>query len=157
MNDTLLHGLGYGAAYTGVGLALLVLGHYVLDLLTPGHLGTHLLGGRDVEAKSGSHTLREGSYSAGLVAGAWTIGQGLIIFTAIWRNATSGFGESLLNTAAFGLLGVVSLAVAYLVIDLLTPGHLGTTVTARGPIRPLAYVLAASLLAMAAIICASIA
>ena len=39
----MLASIGYAVAYTGVGIALLVLGFYVLDLLTPGHLGRHIM------------------------------------------------------------------------------------------------------------------
>ena len=38
----MLASIGYAAAYTGVGIALLMLGFVALDLLTPGHLGRHI-------------------------------------------------------------------------------------------------------------------
>jgi len=45
-----LASIGYAVAYTGVGIALLVLGFYVLDLLTPGHLGRHIYEHRSLNA-----------------------------------------------------------------------------------------------------------
>jgi hypothetical protein len=63
------------------------------------------------------------------VLAAGFLAQGLVIFAAIWTNATSGFGEALLYTVVFGVLGVVLQAVAFLVLDLLTPGKLGQHVT----------------------------
>lgn len=155
--DTLLHGLGYGAVYSALGLALLLAGYLLLDLLTPGRLGAHLLGGAKRFERGAGHSVRGPSASAGLVTGAWLLGQGLVIFTAIWTNAASGFGEALVDTAAFGVLGILALTVAYVVVDLVTPGRLGDSVCEPGAVRPLAVVLASALLAMAAIICASIA
>ncbi|MCW2763475.1 MAG: conserved rane protein of unknown function, partial [Marmoricola sp.] len=46
----MLASIGYAAAYTGVGIVLLVLGFFALDLLTPGNLGRHIYDGRSVNA-----------------------------------------------------------------------------------------------------------
>lgn len=146
--DTILAGLGYGAAYTALGLALLVLGYWVLDLLTPGQLGRQLAGhGESPQRSSG----------AGLVGAAWLLGQGLVIFTAIWTNGTSSFGYAFLATGLFGLMGVALLAATFVVLDVITPGRLGDAVCVPGQVTPLAVMTAASLLSMAAIVCASIA
>src|SRR4029450_1052078 len=101
--------------YTGVGIALLVLGYYVLDLLTPGHLGKHIYENRSV--------------NAALTLSAGFLGQGAIVFASIWTNATSGFGLALLYTVVFGVLGVVLQAIAFLVLDLISPGRLGDHLT----------------------------
>jgi uncharacterized membrane protein YjfL (UPF0719 family) len=131
----------YAAVYLGVGIALLILAAIVVDLLTPGRLVSHVVN----------------SYSSALVLAAALIGQGLVIFTAIWTNAESGFGDALLWTIAFGLLGVVLTAVAFTVVDLLTPGRLGTMLAQPGPVQPVALVAAAAHLAVAGIVVASIA
>jgi len=136
-----LASIGYAVAYTGVGIALLTLGFVVLDLLTPGHLGRHI------------H--EERSVNAGIVLAAGFLGQGMIIFAAIWTNATSGFGEALLYTVVFGVLGVLLQAVAFVVLDLITPGKLGAHVT-EVAFHPASLVLAAVQLSVAAIIVASI-
>ena len=146
--DAILTGAGYGAAYTAVGIGLLALGFFVLDLLTPGHLGRHITShGSDTQASEG----------AGTVAGAWMLAQGLVLFTAIWTNADSSFGQELVATVVFGLLGIVLLAAAFVVLDLITPGRLGDAVCVPGPIVPLARLTACMLLAIAGIVCASIA
>lgn len=131
----------YAVVYLGVGIALLVLAAFVVDLLTPGRLVSHVVT----------------SYSAALVLSAALVGQGLVIFTAIWTNAASGFGDALLWTVAFGLLGVVLAAVAFTLVDLLTPGRLGETLVQSGPVQPVALVTAAAHLAVAGIVVASIA
>jgi uncharacterized membrane protein YjfL (UPF0719 family) len=129
--------------YLGVGVALLILAGFVVDLLTPGRLVAHVV--------------QERSYSAAVVLAAALLGQGLVIFTAIWTNAATGFGDALLWTVAFGLLGVVLSAVAFTVVDLLTPGRLGEILSRPGPVQPVAIVAAAAHLAVAAIVVASIA
>jgi uncharacterized membrane protein YjfL (UPF0719 family) len=131
----------YAVVYLGVGIALLILAAVVVDLLTPGRLVTHVVS----------------SYSSALVLAAALVGQGLVIFTAIWTNAASGFGDALGWTVAFGLLGVVLTAVAFFVVDLLTPGKLGRILAEPGPVQPVALVAAAAHLAVAGIVVASIA
>src|SRR4051812_30698533 len=131
----------YAVVYLALGIALLILAAFVVDLLTPGRLVTHITT----------------SHSSALVLAAALIGQGLVIFTAIWTNAESGFGDALLWTVAFGLLGVVLTAVAFAVVDVLTPGRLGTMLAQSGPVQPVALVAAAAHLAVAGIVVASIA
>ena len=137
----MLASIGYAVAYTGVGIALLVLGFYVLDLLTPGHLGRHIYENRSV--------------NAALTLAAGFLGQGAIVFASIWTNATSGFGQALLYTVVFGVLGVLLQAVAFVVLDLITPGRLGTHLMGT-EFHPASLVSAAVELAVAAIIVASI-
>ena len=137
----MLASIGYAVAYTGVGLALLALGFFALDLLTPGRLGRHIA--------------EERSINAGIVLAAGFLAQGAVVFTAIWTNATSGFGDALLWTVVFGVLGVLLQAVAFLVLDVITPGKLGAHLT-EVPFHPASLVLAAVQLAVAGIVVASI-
>ncbi len=137
----MLASIGYAVAYTGVGLALLALGFLALDLLTPGHLGRHIYEHRSI--------------NVAVVLAAGFLGQGAIIFATIWTNATSGFGRALLWTVVFGVLGVVLQAVAFLVLDLATPGRLGAHLT-DPEFHPASIVSAAAQVAVAAIIVASI-
>jgi uncharacterized membrane protein YjfL (UPF0719 family) len=136
-----LASIGYAVAYTGVGIALLVLGFVALDLLTPGHLGRHIY--------------QQGSINAGIVLAAGFLGQGAIAFTTIWTNATDGFGRALWWTVVFGVLGVLLQALAFLVLNLITPGSLGAALV-EIRFHPASLVSAAGQLAVAAIIVASI-
>jgi uncharacterized membrane protein YjfL (UPF0719 family) len=136
-----LASIGYAAAYTGVGILLLVLGAVVLDLLTPGHLARHIY--------------EERSVNAGIALGAVFLGQGAIAFTTIWTNGTSGFGDALADTVVFGLVGIALQVVAFLVLDVLTPGKLGHMLV-EVPFHPASLVSAASTLAVSAIVVASI-
>ena len=56
-------------AYTGVGLVVLVVGFFALDLLTPGHLGRHVM---------------EGNRGAGLIAATGLASLGLILWFSIY-------------------------------------------------------------------------
>jgi uncharacterized membrane protein YjfL (UPF0719 family) len=136
-----LASIGYAAAYTGVGIALLVLGFYALDLLTPGNLGRHIAEHR--------------SLNAAIAVSGGFLGQGAIVFASIWTNATSGFGRALLYTVVFGILGVVLQAVAFVALDVLVPGRLGQHLM-EPAFHPASLVSAAVQLAVAAIIVASI-
>jgi uncharacterized membrane protein YjfL (UPF0719 family) len=136
-----LANIGYAAAYTGIGILLLVVGAIALDLLTPGHLARHIY--------------EERSINAGIALAAGFLGQGAIAFTTIWTNATSGFGTALVYTVVFGLLGVLLQVVAFVVLDLLTPGKLGETLMQVG-FHPASLVTAAATLAVSAVIVASI-
>ena len=143
----LLDAAFHAVVYALVGGALIVLALGVLDLLTPGHLGTHLRGPAD----------REASGSAGLVAAAWLVGTGGIVFTAIWTNGETSLGEALLWTVVFGVIGIAVNTVMLLAVDVVTPGRLGEIVTTPGAAVPLAYVTAAAAIAVSAVVCASIA
>ena len=137
----MLESIGYAVAYTGVGIALLTLGFFALDLLTPGHLGRHIYEHRSV--------------NAAVTLAAGFLGQGAIVFASIWISGTSGFGQALLYTVVFGLLGVLLHVVAFVVLDLLTPGKLGATLM-QVDFHPASLVTAAATLAVSAIIVASI-
>ncbi|WP_425955675.1 DUF350 domain-containing protein [Xylanimonas sp. McL0601] len=140
MNE-LLPALAYGAAYCLLGTVMLVAAWHVLDLLTPGRLGERL---------------RE-SHSAALVAGTWMVAQGAIVFTAIWTNADAGLGTELAWTTSFGLLGILLQTLAFRLVDVVTPGHLGEELTLPGPVTPLARVCAGVVVAVALVVVASIA
>jgi uncharacterized membrane protein YjfL (UPF0719 family) len=136
-----LASIGYAAAYTGVGILLLLVGAIALDLLTPGHLARHIYEQR--------------STNAAIALAAGFLGQGAIAFTTIWTNATSGFGTALGYTVVFGVVGIALQVVAFVVLDLLTPGKLGATLM-QVDFHPASLVTAAATLAVSAIVVASI-
>ena len=149
--DAALHAIVYAL----VGGALVVLALGVLDLLTPGHLGRQLRGW--TAGDPGHDDGHAASGSAGLVAAAWLVGTGAVVFTAIWTNGETSLGEALLWTVAFGVLGIGVNTVMLVAVDVVTPGRLGEIVTTPGAAVPLAYVTAAAALAVSAVVCASIA
>lgn len=154
----LLDAAFHAVVYALVGGALVVLALGVLDLLTPGHLGRQLRGSHVGDpGHPQSHPAAAASGSAGLVAAAWLVGTGGIVFTAIWTNGETSLGEALLWTVVFGVIGIAVNTVMLLAVDVVTPGRLGEIVTTPGPAVPLAYVTAAAAIAVSAVVCASIA
>jgi hypothetical protein len=149
----LLDALFHAIVYAVIAGAMLVVAYYVLDLVTPGHLGSHLLG---VDER-GEESVHAQSKSAAAVTSAWLVSNALVLFTAIWTNGETSLGWALAWTVAFGALGIVLNAAMLFAIDAITPGDLRRIVTEPGPVRPLAYVSASTSLSVAAIVCASIA
>ncbi|MEU8437713.1 DUF350 domain-containing protein [Streptomyces sp. NPDC029216] len=140
MSD-IVNGLGRTSAYGVLGLVLLILGIVLVDVLTPGKLPQQIWEQRN--------------RNAALLLSSALLGIGGIVFTSIWTTYED-FGKGLLSTAAFGLLGLVLMAVAFLVLDLVTPGKLGAIVVDPEP-HPAVWVTACCNLAVAAIVAASIA
>lgn len=132
--------LAGGFLYGAVGIVLLVVGFAMIDLLTPGKLG-HLI-------------VHERNRSAGIIASAGLVAVGAIVTTAI-ASADGSLGEGLAETAGYGGVGVLMLGLAFFVIDLITPGKLGEFVVGEGE-QPAAWMTAAALLAVGAIVAAAI-
>ncbi|MRJ77117.1 DUF350 domain-containing protein [Aeromicrobium sp. SMF47] len=138
----LLSSVGYALAYAAMGLAVLGVGYLVLDLLTPGRLGEHIM--------------QNASVNAAIVTAAGILGLGGIVFTAIWTNGDSSFGAALGWTIAFGLVGVVMQAAAFRLLDLITPDDLSKIVTLPG-FHPASLVAAATQVSVSLVIVACIA
>jgi len=81
-------------------------------------------------------------------------GVGLIVVTAI-LTSDDAIIRGLLSTVVYGLLGIVLMGAAFLLLDALTPGRLGDTLTERA-LHPAAWVTAVVHLAVAGIIAASV-
>ena len=113
----------------------------LVDLLTPGKLGRQIWEDRN--------------RNAAILLSSALLGIGGIVFTSIWTTYEN-FGKGLVSTAAFGLLGLVMMAVAFLVVDLVTPGKLGATLVDPQP-HPAVWVTASCNIAVSAIVSASIA
>ncbi|HYI62161.1 MAG TPA: DUF350 domain-containing protein [Acidimicrobiales bacterium] len=135
LND-ILDALAFGA----VGIAVLGLGYLALDLLTPGKLGELIWGRRNL--------------NAAIVLASGLTALGGVVATGIW-SADGDLGEGLARAAGYGILGVVLLSVAFLLIDLLTPGKLGDIITEER-FHPASLVTAASHLAIGAVVAASV-
>ncbi|TLQ42492.1 DUF350 domain-containing protein [Streptomyces marianii] len=137
----IVNGLGRATAYGALGVVLLVLGIVLVDVLTPGKLGRLIW--------------EERNRNASVLLSSALLGIGGIVFTSIWTTYDD-FAKGLASTAAFGVLGLVLMAVAFLVVDLVTPGKLGATLVEPEP-HPAVWVTASCNLAVAAIVSASIA
>jgi uncharacterized membrane protein YjfL (UPF0719 family) len=150
----MLESLGATLVYAVMGIALLVLGYLLIDLLTPGHLGRALVG----TAGDGEHRGGAGpSYGAAVILSSSIIANGLVIFTALWTNVAAGLGTAVVWTLVFGVLGLVLQAVAFVLVDAVVPGKLADVVFGHDRVHPAAWVMASAHLAVAGIVVASIA
>ena len=125
-------------AYSGVGLVVLVVGFFVLDLLTPGKLGQLVM---------------EGNPGAGLLAATGLASLGLILYFAI--HFTGAGWDGLDDAAIFGLVGVLVQAVGFFVLDMVIPGKLGDHCF-NPTLHPAAYVTAGIQVSVALVVCASL-
>lgn len=108
----LLSGLVYGL----IGIVLLALGYVALDIVTPGRLGELVYTQRNT--------------NAALVVASGLAAIGIIVATAI-VTSDDAFVRGVATSLGYGLLGVVLLAVSFVVVDRLTPGNLGAMVAER--------------------------
>jgi uncharacterized membrane protein YjfL (UPF0719 family) len=133
--------MGIALLFGLVGIVLLVIGYRVIDLLTPGDLGRQLCEDRN--------------RNAGVIVGAGVLSIGIIVTSAIVA-ADGDLGKGLGQSAGFGLVGILLLAVAFAVIDLITPGKLGQVVMGEEGHEPMVFVTGAALLSVGAIVAAAI-
>ena len=136
--------VGQVLAYAGVGLGILIVGFFVLDLLTPGNLGKLVI---------------DGNPNAAVLTAATLLSLGLILWFAIFF--TGGDWDGLDDTLVYGLVGVGAQLVGFFVLDVLTPGKLGDVcmdVEAGASARfvPATWVASALQFAIALIVCASL-
>jgi len=139
--EDLLTGAWQSIVYGLLGIGLMAVGFVLVDALTPGRL-------RDL-------IWVERNPNAGLLLAANQLGIAAIVFTAIFTSY-SDFGQGLASTLIFTLIGIGIMAVAFLVLDWLTPGKLGEVICSAEP-HPGARVSAASHFGAALIVCACIA
>src|SRR4051812_5142899 len=125
-------------AYTGIGLAILVAGFYVLDLLTPGKLGQLVM---------------DGNPGAALLTFFTLVSLGLVLWFAIFF--TGGGWTGLDDALIFGIIGVVAQAAGFFILDLLTPGKLAEHCFEER-LHPAVWVTAGVQLATALVVCASL-
>ncbi|MDQ3676694.1 MAG: DUF350 domain-containing protein [Actinomycetota bacterium] len=126
-------------AYTGVGLGVLLVGFFVVDLLTPGSLGEQVM---------------DGNMNAAVLAASSLLSLGLILWFAIFFTG-SGW-DGLDEAAIFGAVGVAAQAVGFLLLDLLTPGNLSVVCLGGHKLHPATVVSAALQFAVALVVCASL-
>ncbi|MEV4890315.1 DUF350 domain-containing protein [Nonomuraea sp. NPDC050547] len=100
--ETLARGAGFIASYAALGVILMIVGFYVIDLAIPGKLSQIIKTDRNPNA-----TLLT---TSGLAA------VGLIVAASIWASG-GRLVEGLATTAVFGLVGIAVQTVAMLVFD----------------------------------------
>ena len=130
--------VGQVLAYSGVGLAVLVAGFFVIDALTPGRLGALVM---------------DGNPNAAILSATTLVSLGLILWFAIYFTGAGWYGLD--EALVFGAVGVAAQAVGFIVLDALTPGRLGLICEAPR-FHPASLVSAAVQIAVALVVCASL-
>ena len=127
-------------AYGAVGVVLMAIGYVLVDLATPGKL----------------HELiwAERNRNAALLLSSNLLGVGTIVVAAIVAS-DDDFTLGLVGAAAYGILGLVIMAAAFVLLDVATPGKLGELLVDPEP-HPAVWVSATVHLATGAIIAAAI-
>ncbi len=133
--DLLSQGVLATLLYFVVGFGVLTLGFVALDLLTPGNLRQQVYTDRNP--------------NAAILLGANHLALAIIVVTAIATSAES-LGQGLVDSAVYGLLGVVLQAVALRLLDVFVPGHLRNLVN-EPRMSGAAWAVGMSLLAIGAV------
>ena len=133
--------LASGMLYGLVGIVLLALGYLMMDLLTPGNLGRQLCVDRN--------------RNLGVIVSSAMLAVGIIVTSAIIAS-DGDLAEGLGQSAGFGLVGILLMGVAFVVVDLITPGKLGDIVTGEEGHEPMVFVTSAALLSIGGIVAAAI-
>lgn len=136
----LVYGILATLAYGVVGTALMALGFALVDLATPGKLRELIW--------------VEGNRNASVLLGSGLLGVGIIVTTAILVSETA-LGAGLLSTVVYGLIGLVLMSVAFVILDIATPGKLGEILAQERP-HPAAWVSAAVHISISSIIAGAI-
>ncbi|MCS3780353.1 DUF350 domain-containing protein [Tsukamurella ocularis] len=104
---TLGKGIGAICLYALVGLLLMVVGFYAVDLSTPGKL-------RDL--------VKAGKPNATYITGAGMLSMAFIIVVAIYANYTGGGNllDGVIYSLVYGVVGIVAQIVSVRVLDLVT-------------------------------------
>jgi uncharacterized membrane protein YjfL (UPF0719 family) len=138
--NPVLKGLVATVLYFLVGMAVLVLGFIMVDVLTPGKLRQMVFVDRRPNAV--------------VLACAMYIALATVIITAI-ANSYSQLGQGLVGVAVYGLIGVVLQGIALLTLHLVIPGDFHEHVDEPG-LHPAAFATAVMLLAVGGVTAAAV-
>lgn len=132
----LLITLSYGV----IGVALMAVGYLLVDIATPGKLHVLIWANRNSNAS--------------VLLASNLLGVGIIVVSAIVASHND-FAQGLVSTLAYGALGLLLMAGAFLLLDAVTPGRLGEILVEQEP-HPAVWVSAVIHVATGAIIAAAI-
>ncbi|NMN94344.1 DUF350 domain-containing protein [Antrihabitans stalactiti] len=111
--NSLGRGVGAIVLYAIVGLVLMVVGFYAIDLTTPGKL-------RDI--------VRQGNPNAIVILASGTLSMAFIVVLAIY--ASSGkLSEGLVASLVYGLVGIVAQVISVRAVELVSGVDIGAVVT----------------------------
>ena len=132
-------GIGAILLYAVVGVLLMLLGFYAVDLTTPGKL---------------NRLVRDGLPNAVIVTAAGMVSMAFIVVVAIWAS-TGGLVEGLLASLVFGLVGIVAQVGGVRLLEWVTGIDIGA-VLAADRVQPQAFVVSAAHLALGLVVAVAI-
>jgi uncharacterized membrane protein YjfL (UPF0719 family) len=138
--NPILKGVLATILYFLVGMAVLVVGFYMVDVLTPGKLRQMVFVDRRPNAV--------------VIACAMYIALTSVIISAI-ANSYSQLGQGLVGVAVYGLMGVVLLGIALLTLHLVIPGDFHEHVD-EPELHPASFAVALMLLAVGGVTAAAV-
>ncbi|PSL08335.1 uncharacterized membrane protein YjfL (UPF0719 family) [Haloactinopolyspora alba] len=127
-------------AYCGVGLAMMLLGFILVDILTPGKL-------RDL-------VWVERNYNAAVMVATGFVAQGIIVVAAIYASSND-FGEGIVSTIVYSIVGLVVSTLVFFLVDLLTPTNMRRDLVHVEP-QPASWVIGTLRIVVSAIIALAI-
>jgi uncharacterized membrane protein YjfL (UPF0719 family) len=134
------YGIGAILLYAVLGLLLLLLGFWAVDITTPGPL---------------NRMVRGGNPGSVMVTSAGLLGMAFVIITAI-SVSTGGLLEGLLQTLIFGVIGIIAQVGAVRILEWVTGIDVGAVLKNRETLMPQAYVIAVAHIAIGAIVAVAI-
>jgi uncharacterized membrane protein YjfL (UPF0719 family) len=139
MNALLVESLA-ALAYSAVGIVLMALGFVLVDLITPGNLREQIWLQRN--------------RNASILLASNLLGVGIIVAAAIFASE-NGLWRGLASSFIYGLIGLIVMGLAFVLLDLLTPGKLGKLLIEKEN-HPAVWVSASMHLAVAFVVVAGL-
>lgn len=136
---TVGRGIGAILLYALIGLLLMLLGFWAIDLTTPGKL---------------NRMVRDGLPNAVVVTAAGMVSMALIVVTAIY-SVSGALAEGLLASLIFGLVGIIAQVLAVRLLEWVTGIDIGH-VLAAPDLKPQAWVVAAAHVALGLVVAVAI-
>ena len=138
--NPIVKGVVSTSLYFVVGMAVLVVGFYMVDVLTPGKLRELVF----IDRRPNAVVLTCAMY----------VSLAIVIISAI-ANSYSQLGQGLVGVAVYGLMGVILLGVALLTLHLVIPGNFHEHVD-EAELHPASFAVAAMLLAVGGVTAAAV-
>ena len=138
--DKLLHGVLATVVYFVVAIAVLLVGFFMVDVLTPGSLRREVF----VERRPNAVVIASATFAA----------IATVIVAAILTSSDE-LAQGLLDVAIYGVMGVVLQAISLIILDVAVPGRLRDHIE-DPTLHPGAFATATVLLTVGAIAAASL-
>jgi uncharacterized membrane protein YjfL (UPF0719 family) len=138
--NPVLKGVVATILYFAIGMAVLIIGFFMVDVLTPGKLRELVFVDRRPNAV--------------VITCAMYIALATVIISAI-VNSYSQLGQGLVGVAVYGLMGVILLGVALLTLHLVIPGNFHEHID-EPELHPASFAVALMLLAVGGVTAAAV-